>query len=488
MPLETSQSFYMATLEVRIKYQTSLSRFLFWSLTLASPLWFFLPLAVWTCWFFSGRGFYERMNLPLESELLRSIACVGLGTVPLFLLGLMSWRALRNHQLVISQQGIVFPLLSCVSLWGRRNRPWYDLSGVRLERSLVADDFRKEVITLHYRSGGFVRLPLDSFSATDVEQLVLGIENFAENADGVNLLPRLKTLLKNELKIEGNKSYTNLWEDELRYRYSATTFIPLTPASTLQDGQIKILRQLGFGGLSAIYLVQRNKKELAILKESVLPADVDTELKAKAEEQFEREARILASLDHPQIAKVLDHFVERGHYLLLEYIHGLDLRQFVSEKGALVEKEVLEFALQIADILEYLHKREPPIIHRDLTPENLIVNDKGKIVLIDFGAANEFLHTATGTLVGKHAYMAPEQLKGKAETLSDLYALGASMHFLLTGKDPLPLSASHPSKVNPEVSAATDALVCKLTQQNKETRCRDISELRETLRIILGAS
>jgi serine/threonine-protein kinase len=200
-------------------------------------------------------------------------------------------------------------------------------------------------------------------------------------------------------------------------------------------------------------------------------------LRAKAEEQFEREARILAGLEHPQIAKVLDHFVERGHYLLLEYIQGQDLRQYISEHGKLDDETVLLFAGQIAGILHYLHTREPAIIHRDLTPENLIVTEKNEIRLIDFGAANEFLHTATGTLVGKHAYMAPEQLKGRAQTQSDLYALGCTLHFLLTATDPIPLATSRPSTVNSFVASDIDDLVFQLTQFNIESRPKSASEV-----------
>jgi len=233
--------------------------------------------------------------------------------------------------------------------------------------------------------------------------------------------------------------------------------------------------------LSAIYLVQRNKKELAILKESVLPADVEDTLKQKAEEQFQREALILAKLNHPHISKVLDYFVERGHYLLLDYVTGHDLRQLVQARGCIAEHQVLAYACEIADILEYLHGREPAIIHRDLTPENMVLDERGNITVIDFGAANEFLHTATGTLVGKHCYMAPEQLRGKANKQSDLYSLGCCLYFLLTGKDPIPLSASRPSLQCPSVSPELDQLIFDLTQTNLDTRIKSASVLKKRL-------
>ena len=416
-----------------------------------------------------------------------SVFGLGAGAFPLAVIGLSSWSMFRNTQLVLSQQGLVFPQFCNLTLLGRRNRSWYDLKSIEMIGDSAHDDYRRKKLRLRYKSGGFVTLPLAAFPAADLEQILIGIETFADQSGGKELLLPLKRSLKNELRIEGKKSYTNLWEDELRYRYASTTFIPLSPGSLLQEGQIKVLRQLGFGGLSAIYLVQRNNKEMAILKESVLPADVDAELRAKAEEQFQREARILAGLNHPQIAKVLDHFVERGHYLLLEYVHGQDLRQHLNERTQLSEKTVIKYSIQIAEILDYLHKRQPSIIHRDLTPENLIVADNGKIVLIDFGAANEFLHTATGTLVGKHAYMAPEQLRGKAATQSDLYSLGGTMHFLLTGKDPVPLAPSRPRSLNESISEEMDQLVFKLTQTAKEDRYETAASVKKALMEIVAS-
>jgi serine/threonine-protein kinase len=322
---------------------------------------------------------------------------------------------------------------------------------------------------------------LKYFSPNELEQTLLALETFGGAANGQESLLPLKKMLQKELKSNGQKSFTNLWDDELRYRYAATTFIPLAPGTELQEGRVRVLRQLGFGGLSAIYLVQRNKMELAILKESVLPADVDDELRRKAEEQFQREAMILAKLDHPHISKVLDYFVERGHYLLLDYVTGHDLRQLVQEGGCLSEEQVRVYAREIANILEYLHGREPAIIHRDLTPENMILDENGNITVIDFGAANEFLHTATGTLVGKHCYMAPEQLRGKANKQSDLYSLGCCLYFLLTGKDPVPLSASRPSQQRSDISDELDQLICDLTQTSLDARIKSAAALKERL-------
>jgi serine/threonine protein kinase len=184
-----------------------------------------------------------------------------------------------------------------------------------------------------------------------------------------------------------------------------------------------------------------------VLKEAVIPQDGTEGVREKAKELFDREAKLLMKLDHPGIVHVLDCFNEgERNYLLLEYINGVDLRQLVRQNGVQKESDVLEWAVQVANALKYLHEREQPIIHRDLTPDNIVLRNDGKVLIVDFGAANEFIGNATGTFVGKHSYIAPEQLRGKATVQSDIYAFGCTLFFLLTGSDPEALSPSNPNE------------------------------------------
>jgi serine/threonine-protein kinase len=117
----------------------------------------------------------------------------------------------------------------------------------------------------------------------------------------------------------------------------------------------------------------------------------------------------------------------------------------------------------------YLHSQTPPIVHRDLTPDNLVLSVNVGLVLIDFGAANAFIGTATGTMVGKQSYMPPEQLRGKGEPRSDIYALGCTLYFLLTGSDPMPLEIANPGEKT-VVSHDLNALIMKCTAQKVEER------------------
>jgi tRNA A-37 threonylcarbamoyl transferase component Bud32 len=371
----------------------------------------------------------------------------------------------EDDRITISKEGIGFPLMMLQRLNFKRERVWSDLSSAML---LPAG--HGQAIQLRFKSGGSTVLRLDNMSKSDLEQFMLAVEVWGQNCDRDTKLIEYQNNLQNANRGIEQMSYTQMWEEELSRRFSATSFVPLEPNHSLINGRFKIVRQLAFGGLSAIYLAQQNDTDLVVIKEAVVPASADEQSRAKAAELFEREARFLIRLNHPNVAKVFDHFAENGrNYLVLEYIRGQDLRQFVKQNGAQPERLVAHWAAQIAAILDYLHKQNPPIIHRDLTPDNLVRKDDESLVLIDFGAANEFVGTATGTLVGKQAYIAPEQLRGKATTSSDLYALGGTIYFLVTGKDPEALSESRPSelvKVSPEL----DDIVASCTQLEAEDR------------------
>lgn len=381
----------------------------------------------------------------------------------------------EDDRLLVSKEGFSFPLLFLPMLKFRRERMWSDLKEARLLISDNQNQTKNKLpdgkLDLHFNSGGHVDIPLRSLKRSDLERLLLSLEVWGTSCQRTPELIAFHDNLQNEnLGIE-KLSYTQMWEEELSRRFSATAFVPLEPDRKLQNGRVKIVKQLAFGGLSAIYLAQLNEKDMVVVKEAVIPEGTEEKAKDKAMELFAREAQFLIRLDHDQIAKVFDHFHEEGrHYLLLEYVRGQDLRQLVKQNGPQPTTHVVKWAHEIAGILNYLHEQAPPIIHRDLTPENIVLNENGSVKLIDFGAANEFVGTATGTLVGKQAYMAPEQLRGKASTLSDIYALGGTLHYLLTAKDPEPLSESSPRELRPDVPEALDKMILRLTSMEESDR------------------
>ncbi|MBK9202508.1 MAG: serine/threonine protein kinase [Candidatus Obscuribacter sp.] len=289
------------------------------------------------------------------------------------------------------------------------------------------------------RNGKILSFRLNGISPQHQEKLFLALDTFAKQAQrDANYLQYQSSLQCRLQQVDGT-TYTDLWEDELRRRFTSTNFVPLKPGSRIRNNSLLIERQLAFGGFAAIYLARDIKGQPFVLKELVLD-DTAPERNKKALELLQREADLLCAIDHPQIVKVLDRFQEKGrNYLMLEHVEGNNLRQNVAANGPFDSSIVIELALQMVSMLEYLHSQKPAVIHRDFTPDNLLLRQDSRLVLVDFGAANQFLSEVTGTLVGKQNYMPPEQIRGKAVPPSDLFSLGGVLYFLTTGTDPLVL-------------------------------------------------
>jgi hypothetical protein len=159
-------------------------------------------------------------------------------------------------------------------------------------------------------------------------------------------------------------------------------------------------------------------------------------------ELAERETRVLQSLSHPKLPRYLDHFEEDGAlYLVMEKIDGESLAALQKRGGMLPEPDVLRLLRDASDVLDYLHQRSPPVIHRDLKPGNVIRRPDGSFAFVDFGAVRDKLRPEGGsTVVGTFGYMAPEQFQGRALPASDVYSVGATALSLLTGRQPEELS------------------------------------------------
>ncbi len=468
----------MAEFELSIAYKTVPARVGLTVMTVLMPLW---ALIIPFCF---GIFLCKIMEHP-ESANPLGVAMVLLSLFLMPIVSVVLTALFEDDRILISKEGLAFPLFLLPKLGFRRQREWADLAAAEIFSSPEVG----ERLGLFFGSGGRATMQVQGIAKEDLEQLLLAIEVWGSHCRREALLVDFQNRLQNENKGLAHLSYTQMWEEELSRRFNATAFVPLEPGKPLQSGTLKVVRQLAFGGLSAIYLAQRNEREMVVLKEAVVPANADQAAMEKATELFNREAEFLIKLHHPQIARVLDHFQEDGrNYLLLEYIHGQDLRQLVKQHGPQPEPKVLGWALQVCKIIEYLHGQSPPIVHRDLTPDNMVLGDDEKVTVIDFGAANEFVGTATGTLVGKQSYISPEQFRCKPTTQSDIYALGATMFFLLTGKDPEPLSCSHPRQANPEISCETDELVAGLTAMETADRLASAQAVSRRIEELLAGS
>lgn len=470
----------MAELQVTVPYKILPARIVFTVMCLLLPLWSIIaPCALG---FFIGQAVFFPYSQPVATTV---IACLSLFSLSLAAIAISALS--EDNRLHLSKDGISFPAFLLPWLGFRRARSWAELSGAHVflpSSGAQAGDGGRLFLT--FESSPCPPLKLSRFEQQDMEQLLLAVELWATNCKRTPELIEYQTSVQNKERGVAKIGYTQMWEEELSRRFQATSFVPLEPGKELQGGRLTIVRQLAFGGLSAIYLAQLNKLDLVVLKEAVVPPNADPPARAEAESRLVREADMLARLNHPDIARVLDHFVEEGrHYLMLEYINGTDLRQYVKQNGIIEQNVALAWGIHILDILDTLHSQDPPILHRDLTPENLVVA-RDRIVLIDFGAANQFVGQATGTVVGKQAFIPPEQLRGKAVVESDLYAFGGTMYFLLTGKDPLPLSISHPRVQVQSIDPELDEIVAGCTAFEPEDRIHSAKALQARLMDVLS--
>jgi len=204
---------------------------------------------------------------------------------------------------------------------------------------------------------------------------------------------------------------------------------------------------------------------------------------------YERESNILATLRHQSIPRIYDYFMlnERA-YLVMEFIQGRDLDNILAETTSFFpESEVVGWAIELCDVLQYLHSHKPePIIFRDIKPSNIMITPTNHIMLVDFGIAKLFDAAAKNTMIGTQGYSPPDQYRGEATPKVDIYALGATMHHLLTLRDPrLEAPFSFPERpikeINPNVSDELVAVIDRTLAYNPEDRFGSTDEMKEAL-------
>jgi len=265
----------------------------------------------------------------------------------------------------------------------------------------------------------------------------------------------------------------------------------LKAGSVLQE-RYAIMGILGVGGMGAVYRARDlrfpNVTKLVAVKEMINLAP-DPALREMVIRNFEREANLLATLNHPSIPKIYDiiHASDRS-YLVMEYIEGKDLEAVLNDTtGYLPQEQVLTWAIQLCDVLTHIHGHEPePIVFRDMKPSNVMMDQLENVRLIDFGIAKGFQMGQKGTMIGTEGYSPPEQYRGEAGPAGDLYALGATLHHLLTRKDPRlepPFSFSERPirKFNATVAPEFEAVINTSLAYSPTDRFRNSAVMKEAL-------
>ncbi len=258
---------------------------------------------------------------------------------------------------------------------------------------------------------------------------------------------------------------------------------PNSQALVLQ-GRYEIVDQLGQGGMGTVYLARDHRLHGRTYVIKKLRDDFfRDEDREKAMAFFMREIEVLCDLKHPNIVDIKDHFPEGNDYfILMEYVEGKNLHEMLHERGEpFSEEQVLEWSVQICKVLNYLHTHDPPVIYRDLKPSNVMIDTLGRVKLVDFGIARQYRDDSDNTHVVSAGYSPPEQYWGAAEPRSDVYALGATMSFLLTGQEPLALQTSSPRKHVEAISEHIDYIVQRATAQDPWLRFQNALEMLEEL-------
>ncbi len=270
----------------------------------------------------------------------------------------------------------------------------------------------------------------------------------------------------------------------------------LNIGTPLQGGRYVIKKVLGQGGMGAALLAtdKRVNNKLVVIKELVSDSS-DPEKIKEDERNFKQEMMTLAALRHPLIPAVTDSFEENQRYFMVQdYVEGENLEERVERtKQPLKEREALGFASQVLDVLEYLARRTPPIVHRDIKPANIIIDTEDmRAHLVDFGIARaEVVKNARRkqtSALGTPGYAPPEQYQGNADPRSDLYALGATLHHLLTNRDPRdfpPFNYAPARTLNPQLSPEVEQLLAKATNNDVTQRYQSAIAMKRDVDTIL---
>jgi outer membrane protein assembly factor BamB/tRNA A-37 threonylcarbamoyl transferase component Bud32 len=286
--------------------------------------------------------------------------------------------------------------------------------------------------------------------------------------------------------------------------YMSTRSQPSEPAEgRLPDGYLlqnryRILGIRGIGGMSTVYKAQDlrfSKVTRFCAVKQMLNTAADPQVREMIRSNFEREANILAALSHPGIVQVFDFFSEGDRsYLVLEYVDGKDLEVVLSQTdGFLSEAQVVSWTIQVCEVLSYLHSHDPqPIVFRDMKPANIMLDSHGRIRVLDFGIAKIFQSGQKGTMIGTEGYTPQEQYRGIAEPRVDIYALGATMHHLLSKQDPRlePPFSFHErpiSRTNPTVSRELTEIINRALEYDPNDRFGSAEEMQRALMSLASA-
>lgn len=253
----------------------------------------------------------------------------------------------------------------------------------------------------------------------------------------------------------------------------------------IQKGRYLVIQKLGSGGMSRLYLARDTKMDFNVVVKEMSPPQNYPEKTKYFLKKFKNEAKMLYRLRHRGIPRVTDYFAENDkYYMVMEYIEGENFDNILKNrtKQQITIEEMFNWMGRILEILKFLHSQSPPIFHRDVKPANFMLDSNGDVFLVDFGVAKAIMPDEAHTAIGTIGYASPEHYTGKFIKSSDLYSLGASFHYLLTGDNPryrTPFDFPPLSSYRKEVPKDIDDIFNKIIDKDSKKRFQSVEELLE---------
>lgn len=425
-------------------------------------------------------------NAPVMKSLLLVFHSIGLLCLPILIAYIFHYfihRATAVDEIFIDYLGVTSRIRTKAGTLTYSFIGWKALESINLTRNKYERD---RSLVFHSRQSGKADISIPLSTVNDpktLETLQEAIQVWARDAD-------ISPEVLSAIKPHKDSSFTELWISSINTAPAIEDLTPLTEGSELRTRPYVIHGLLSAGGQGVTYLVkEKTSQELFVLKEVILPAHSGHRLKERVLSNLAKEADLLHNLNSQNIARLVDHFVEGARaYLLLEYISGVTLQEKVKKQGPMETEKALRLALTMCEMLTYLHDQNPPVLHRDFTPHNLILDLDDNLKLIDFGVALEHSDLSTlekASMVGKQGYMPVEQIRGKSTKQSDIYALGCSLYYLLTAHEPEGLQTLHPKSLCQDLPQQIDDLVSKCTAQRQEDRFSSARKLSEQIEQVL---
>ncbi len=333
------------------------------------------------------------------------------------------------------------------------------------------------------RTGSQIKVNLSDLDGDERARLFYAVKNWAPHAV---LDQRVQDRMLGSSVMQAPR-YTQMWFELLTDKMPRKRAGALKPNDQLRDGQLTVKERLSSGGQASVYVAQQADGAEIVLKEFILSSADSVGALVESAGEFETESTLLSELKHERIVRMIDFFAEdRRLYLVLERAQGQSLREFIKKNGSFYEEQTIRIALQISEVLEYLHEQSPPVVHRDIAPDNVIFDaEHNEIKVIDFSLAAGKKTRKTTSTMGKHSYAPPEQLRELPCPQSDIYALGATMSFLLVGSDPKPITTVDIKSKRADVSDELARILRQATELEVERRYSHIKWMKLELEALL---